>query len=137
MSRLHIALAAALVVAAPGASAFAQKIDGKQSVICAFMDSRECPADGVCEGGDADDLRLPDFIRIDFKKKRMSALDGERRGETTDYTRLERSGGFLVLQGIEGSRGWTLLIAEDGGDVVLTVSDSGTGFVVFGECTLP
>ncbi len=118
--------------AAPAAAAY----DGSSAVICAFMESVECTEDG-CTEGDADDVSIADFIRIDFKEKLLTLLDEERRGETTAIGRIEKLADRVILQGIEGSRGWTLSLLHDTGDIVFTVSGDGTGFVVFGECTNP
>ena len=122
------------VAAAP---AWAATFDGSTEVICAFMDAIECTSDGNCSQGDADDVSLADFMRIDFKKKRMLLLDEERRGETTAINRIEKLEDRLILQGIEATRGWSLSIDQETGDFVFTVSGQGSGFVVFGECTKP
>ncbi len=122
------------VVAAP---AWAATFDGSTEVICAFMDAIECTSDGNCSQGDADDVSLADFMRIDFKKKRMLLLDEERRGETTAINRIEKLEDRLILQGIEAARPWSLSIDQETGDFVFTVSGQGSGFVVFGECTKP
>ncbi len=122
------------VAAAP---AWAATFDGSQEVICAFMDAIECTSEGNCSQGDADDVSIADFMRIDFKKKQMLLLDEERRGETTAINRIEKFEDRLVLQGIEAARGWSLSIDQETGDFVFTVSGQGSGFVVFGECTKP
>ncbi len=122
------------VAAAP---AWAATFDGSTEVICAFMDAIECTSDGNCSQGDADDVSLADFMRIDFKKKRMLLLDEERRGEATAINRIEKLEDRLILQGIEAARGWSLSIDQETGDFVFTVSGQGSGFVVFGECTKP
>ncbi len=120
-----------------GPPAWAATFDGSTEVICAFMDAIECTSDGNCSQGDADDVSIADFMRIDFKKKRMLLLDEERRGETTAINRIEKLEDRLILQGIEATRGWSLSIDQETGDFVFTVSGQGSGFVVFGECTKP
>ena len=101
------------------------------------MNAIECTSEGHCSQGDADDVSIADFMRIDFKKKRMLLLDEERRGETTAINRIEKLEDRLILQGIEATRGWSLSIDQETGDFVFTVSGQGSGFVVFGECTKP
>ncbi len=117
--------------------ASAATFDGSTELICAFMEAIECDREGTCAEGEADDVVLADFVRIDFKKKQMTLLDEERRGETTAIQRIEKLEDRLVLQGIEGARGWSLSIAHGSGDTVLAVSGDGTAFVAFGECTKP
>ena len=121
------------VAAAPAAAA---TFDGSNTLICAFMDTVECTKEG-CSQGDADDVSIADFVRLDFKKKLVTLLDEERRGETTAIGRIEKLADRVILQGIERARGWTLSLRHDTGDIVFTVSGDGTAFVVFGECTNP
>ena len=58
------------------AQAFAE-IDGKSALICAFIDVNDCTEGGGCSVGDNESLGLPDFIRIDFAKKEITARDEE------------------------------------------------------------
>lgn len=133
MKRLAIVLAGAL-----GASPVAaEPFDGSQTLVCAYMQTYECNGEDACKPGDADDVRIPDFVRVDFGKKTITALDEERRGETTSIRHVERTEGRVILQGVEGGRGWSLLLSEATGTTVLTVSDDQDAFVVFGECTRP
>ena len=57
---------------------------------------------------------------------------------------LEKIDGKVIIQGaedgIEGVRdglGWSLALAEDTGQMVLTASGDEVGFVMFGACTIP
>ena len=133
MKRLAVLLAGFLW-ASPAASG---PFDGSAALVCAYMQTYECNGEKKCQRGDADDVRIPDFVRIDFDKKTITALDEERRGETTTIRHIERTEGRIILQGVEGGRGWSLLLSEATGDTVLTVSDDQDAFVVFGECTRP
>jgi hypothetical protein len=133
MMRLAFLLVAALA-ASPG---FADPFDGSDALVCATMQTYECNGESECKPGDADDVRIPDFVRIDFDKKLITPLDEERRGEKTTIRHMERSEGRIILQGIEGGRGWSLLLSEATGNTVLTVSDDQDAFVAFGECTRP
>jgi len=133
MRKLAVLLAG-FVWASPAA---ADPFDGSAALICAYMQTYECNGEKKCQRGDADDVRIPDFIRIDFDKKIITALDEERRGETTTIRHIERSEGRIILQGVEAGRGWSLLLSETTGETVLTVSDDQDAFVVFGECTRP
>ena len=127
-----------LLVAVLAASpAFADPFDGSQALICATMQTFECDGESPCKPGDADDVRIPDFVRIDFDKKVITPLDEERRGEKTTIQRIERAEGRIILQGVEAGRGWSLLLSEATGNTVLTVSADQDAFVAFGECTRP
>ena len=81
-------------------------------------------------------------IKTDLDYKRIVAtkgdlLDQERRGEATKIQRIEKPEGRVILQGVEGGRGWSLNLSQETGNIVMTVAGDGSGFVVFGECTLP
>ncbi len=115
----------------------AAPFDGSTELVCAFMDAVECTSEAPCSQGDADDVSLADFARINFKKKQITLLDRERRGETTAINRIETLDDRLIPQGIEGARGWSLSLLKETGDFVLVVSGEGSGFVVFGECAEP
>jgi hypothetical protein len=133
VKRLTLLLAGALA-ASP---ALADPFDGSDALVCGYMQTYECNGESECKPGDADDVRIPDFVRIDFDKKTITALDEERRGEVTTIRHMERSEGRIILQGVEAGRGWSLLLSEATGNTVLTVSADQDAFVVFGECTRP
>jgi len=43
--------------------------------------------------------------------------------------------GKLILQGVQGERGWTLMITEDSGQMSATITGAGEGYIIFGTCT--
>ena len=43
--------------------------------------------------------------------------------------------GQMVLQGTQNQLGWSMAIMEKSGQMVLTASGDGVGYVVFGACT--
>jgi hypothetical protein len=58
-------------------------------------------------------------------------------GESKNVTpikNVELVDGNIVLQGVEGSRAWSMVIAKETGKISATVSDNQVGFVVFGAC---
>ncbi len=124
-------------MSAAAAPTWAATFDGSENLICAFMYSFECHPDRDCKEGTSDDVVIADFVRIDFESKVMVLLDEERRGETTQISRIEKLDNRLILQGVEAGRAWSLSIDHGTGDLVLSISGEGTGFVVFGECTKP
>jgi hypothetical protein len=109
--------------------------DGSKPLLCAVTDSDVCVEDGDCVDGDAEDVRAPRFVRLDVNGKKVEILDAGREGEVTTVDRVVRSDGRLILQGVEGGRGWTLLVSETTGETTLSVSDEGGAFVTFGACT--
>jgi hypothetical protein len=125
-------------------SAMAGNFDGSKELICAVMDIAECGPGGKCQQVTAEDVGIPLFLKIDFKKNKISATHSDGTQKSTTIERSEKVDGKLIIQGaedgIEGVRdglGWSLAIAEETGKTVLTASGDEVGFVIFGACTLP
>ncbi|MGH8069115.1 MAG: hypothetical protein ACRERE_28535 [Candidatus Entotheonellia bacterium] len=57
-------------------------------------------------------------------------------GRESPIGSLARVNGKLILQGVQGERGWTLMIAEDTGQMSATISGAVEGYIIFGSCTL-
>jgi len=124
-------LAACLCAAAHPAAA-AGKYDGSTPLLCVPTGVTECGAEGECKRGTPESVNLPQFFRVDLKA--MGIRSEEQKRESPIKT-VERMNGKLILQGAEGERGWTMVIAEDTGRLSATVAADGEGFVVFGACT--
>ena len=91
----------------------------------------------------AESVNFPDFLNIDFKKKRITATKGGAIQRTSKIENRENVDGKLIVQGaedgLEGVKdglGWSIAINESNGKMVLTGSGDEVGFVVFGACTL-
>ena len=133
--RIALTFLVSLGLTALATSALAKgPYDGSKPLICTTHESESCIEDEACVGGDADDVNLPEFVRINIGAKKIEILDEGRTGETTKIRTVERVGAFTILQGIENGRGWTFLI-NDEGETVLTVTGDGVGWVAFGDCT--
>ena len=132
--QISLVLTGALLLAGP---ALADPIDGSEPLVCSTNQGHDCDSEGSCDNGDPDDVRAPDLFKIDFRKKQITVLDEDRRGEVTKASSVEKTERTIVMQGVEGDRGWTLLIAKESGDLTLTTADEYAGFVVFGECARP
>jgi hypothetical protein len=123
---------------------FAGDFDGSKALLCALMDFVECQPGGKCQPVTAEELGLPQFIRINFQEKKISGSQSGGSGKGTAIERLEEIDGKLIIQGaedgVENVRdgvGWSLAIAEETGKLVLTASGDEVGFVVFGACIAP
>lgn len=120
------------IALAPSAVAGAG-FDGKSQLICAATDAIECRAGGACIEGRAELVNFPPLLRIDFKKKRVFAMDvgGE---EVTSFEHVANKNGALILHGLEGVRGWSLTITHETGRMSVAVSGHDDAFLVFGAC---
>lgn len=124
--------------------ALAGDFDGSKPLLCAVIDIVECGSGGKCQQVTAEDVGIPRFLKVNFKKKTITATQASGNKKSTTIKNSEHIDGKLILQGaedgIEGVRdgvGWSIAIAEDTGNMVLSASGDDVGFVVFGACTLP
>ena len=115
--------------------------DGSKELICACMRIMECGPDGKCVEVSAGEIGIPEFLRINFQQKTISAPQWEEDQTPSRIENLERIDGKLILQGAEdGYRevrdgvGWSIAISEETGRMVLTESGDQVGFVAFGSC---
>jgi hypothetical protein len=119
--------------------ATAGDFDGSKPLLVSVGRILECtPVEG-CRDVSAASVGVPQFLKIDFAKKTIRPARGEEDSPNTTIERSERVDGKLMLQGAEDGYedlrdglGWTLSIAEDTGQVVLTASGDQVAFVVFG-----
>jgi hypothetical protein len=113
----------------------AGQFDGSVPLLCAVIQVVECGAGGECYPVQPEIAHIPRFLKINFKKKTISATEESGRKEVTRIKNIERVNGKLILQGSENGRGWTMVISEETGEMSATVSGEEVGFVVFGATT--
>lgn len=144
MKKLNVCGLAAIFFCLMSVPIFAGNFDGTRPLICAAMDVVECQPGGKCLQVAAEEIGIPQFFKINFEEKKISATlpDGSKR--STPIENLEKIDGKVIIQGaedgIEDVRdgvGWSLAINEETGKTVLTASGDEVGFVIFGACTLP
>jgi hypothetical protein len=122
-------------------SAFAGAFDGSKPLYCSLADAIECVPGVECQEVMPESVNLPNFLKIDFKKKRITATKEGGVQRTSKIENRERIDGKLIMQGAEdgvaGVRdglGWSIAISESTGKMVLTGSGDQFGLVVFGAC---
>jgi len=120
--------AAALCVAA--APALAADFDGSKALICSTIETHDCAIGTTCDRGLAEDINVPQFIRLDFAAKTMSA-----RGRTSKIGGFARSDGMLIIQGFENKRAFSATISEQSGKLVGAIAADEAGYLLFGACT--
>ena len=124
--------------------AVAGNFDGSKDLLCAVMDIKECLPGGKCHDVTAEEVGIPNSLRINFTEKKLSATFADGSQKISPIVNSEKIDGKLILQGaedgIEGVRdglGWSLALDEDNGKMVLTASGDAVAFAMFGACTLP
>ena len=122
--------------------AAAGDFDGSEELMCSCMRIIECGPDGQCKEVTAEDLGIPQFLRINFEQKTISAPQWGESQPPSPIENLEHIDGKLILQGAEDGikdvrdgLGWSMAISEETGRMVLTGSGDQMGLVVFGACT--
>ena len=131
--RTILSLLVILIVSFGASRVALAKFDGSVPLLCVPVQVVDCEFGGKCFTGTAEDVNLPQFFKVDFQQKLLSAIDDASR--TTKVTYTERDNGRLLMHGGQNGRGWTILISEETGKLSATISDEGVGFVVFGACT--
>ncbi len=116
-------------------AAWAEDFDGTKPLICASVDTLSCEPGVACESATADELNVPQFFRVNFDNKTISATrpDGEER--LTEMQSMELCEGELVLQGKQGGLGWSAAITQGTGKLSLSAVGDQVAFVIFGACT--
>jgi hypothetical protein len=119
----------------------AADFDGSKPLLFSVISVMECTLEDGCAKVTPESISLPQFLKIDFKSKRVTRAMEAQGKKGSEIKRMERIEGKLMLQGaeegIEGVRdglGWTLAIEEDTGKAILTASGEEVAFVVFGAC---
>jgi len=122
------------------ASASQAEPENEAGLICSTTHTVECDGtDEECHHGQGDTINFPRFFRVDFKKRKIHILDPGRRDEVTEVTHIARSEsrGWVILQGVEEGRPWSMLITEQTGRFSLVINEDDAAFNVFGACTSP
>ena len=137
MKKIKLMGLALLCIIVTPFSIAAADFDGSKPLLCATIETFECGFGIECRRGTAQSINLPQFLKIDFKEKKISGTRESGEVLTTKIENMERSNGKLVFQGTENNKGWNMLINEASGKMTITASDDQVGFVVFGACTTP
>jgi hypothetical protein len=124
--------AAALCVSG---AVFADEVTGSDALLCYALSAARCELDGQCEQRQPWELNLPDFLKLDLKAKRAVTTEASGFLRETAIRTVERGNGTILLQGVQGERAFSWLIAEATGEGTLTVSSPAAGLTVFTVCT--
>ena len=116
-------------------SGMAGDFDGSQPLLCATIKAVECGPEGECFHGMAESVNLPQFFKIDFMKKMITATTQAVDKRTSSIKNMERFDGKLILQGMGDELAWSMAISGETGKMVITASGEQVGFIVFGACT--
>jgi hypothetical protein len=133
MGKLIVIIFVAFICIVPHHLA-AAGLDGSSPLLCAVIEVFECSLASDCAEVTVEDVNIPQFIRVDFKNNKISSAEGNEEKRESAIKNFEQNNGMLILQGIEGGRGWGITVAEDTGKMTGTAAEDDGGFVVFGAC---
>ncbi len=127
-------------------SAWAQKSDDIPGpAICASQEALECAPIEGCKRVSLASINGPQFISLKPGEPHLIVTLPNGDLSTAKVERREKLDGKFIYQGSEEASaetdtddavGWTLLISEDTGHMVVTLSSEDAAFVIFGACTL-
>jgi hypothetical protein len=126
-SRVNLLAAALCFTVVP---AVAADFDGTKPLVCSAIEANDCALGIGCLKGLAEDVNVPQFIRLDFSARTISA-----RGRTTKLQNHSRANGLLTIQGVENDRAFSITVSESSGKLVGAIAGDEEGFMIFGACT--
>jgi hypothetical protein len=129
-----LAVFAIVLIAAPLGVALAGDFDGSEKLRCVPTDATECSGAGECKRVTVEEVNIPRWIYVDFKKKELSGTDSDGEDETTAIENVRTADGQTILQGAESGRAWSMVIDQVTGDMTVAIAGDETGFVLFGVC---
>ena len=115
--------------------AVAENVENVDKMLCAAGDVQICYENGECVPMTAWELSMPEFVVIDTKEKTVSTTKASGENRSTPFSMVERSEGFIYLQGIENERLFSFVIEEFSGSLTVSVVRDGFSVTVFGVCT--
>lgn len=108
--------------------------DGSRPLICAVSETFECEPGVECRQGTAESVNFPHFIKISFTEKIISSMPGKDPIRTTKIQSVAHANGNVVLQGVQSSKSWSMIVSETSGKITVSAADDQAGFVIFGAC---
>jgi hypothetical protein len=134
MNKTILLILALLLISGTPTHVLAGDFDGSKPLICAAIETFECEPGGKCHKGTAESIDIPQFLKINFKKKIISGTGEDGTVRTTKIENITRIPGKLIIQGVQKGKAWSTVISEVTGKMTLSASDDQLGFVVFCAC---
>ena len=135
MARMGAVLLFAATLCAVVSPVAAEDLTGADTFICSPSEIRLCTFDEDCAIVAPWVLNIPSFILFDLEKKTLSTTEASGQNRSTSVKNLERGDGLIILQGAEGGRAFSFMIAEDTGLMTASVASELGGTIGFGACT--
>jgi len=113
----------------------ADDLTGSDRFLCSGLQVTRCLPDGECESGLPWMLNVPQFILVDLNEKTLSTTEASGENRSSPFKNLEREESMIYLQGVEGGRAFSFVIAEETGLASIAVAMDGASVAAFAACT--
>src|SRR5688572_699580 len=114
---------------------FAEDLSGSDSLLCYGLSAARCEIGEPCEALAPWQLKLPDFVKLDLRGKRIHTTAASPEERETPLQSVQRDNGTILIHGAQGERAFSWLIDELSGDGTLSVAGHGQSVTVFTVCT--
>lgn len=104
-------------------------------MLCTVQQVTVCAPFAECSMESPLDWSLPDFIVVDLAAKSLSTTGATERPRASPISHLLRLEGHLFLQGVENKRAFSIVIAEETGELSAAVSTPDVNVSIYGICT--
>ena len=113
----------------------AKEITTKDQLICAISKTALCRENAGCTEGSVEIVNLPLLLRLNLEKKTIAStrLSGEQHSST--ILSVNTSKNNLILQGVQDGSGWSMTVDKKNGQMSVSSSLDGEGYIAFGVCT--
>jgi hypothetical protein len=116
-------------------SAVADDLSAARDILCSVQETHVCLEAAGCEDVLAEDMNIPQFLRIDTRSGKMSTTPASGENRETVANPVSRADGQLILQGVEAGRAFSLFIDEISGRATFASAANGRSVTVFAACT--
>ena len=136
--RIPLLLTLGVALAAPF-GAGAANFDGKSAVLCATLGAVQCAKSPGrshgCIRGPARGLNVPQFIKLDFGAKSVTATAETGVDKSSSIGSVTSGNGHLIVQGVDDGHAWSLVLEENTGHMTASAIGDEEGMMLFGACT--
>ena len=113
----------------------ADNLAGSDQFLCAVLDVTQCLDVEGCKQALAEDLNIPQFLRVNTRARSISTTPASGANRETKAQTVTRSEGSIVFQGVETGRAFSLYIDEATGLATFASVSDGRIVTVFAACT--
>ena len=128
-----VVMAGSLLCVATGVSAQAA-LDTSKPMVCAATQVVECGTAGDCARAEPQVFNLPVLFWIDTTNKVVESARAGGNKRVSMISGVTEAEGVTVLQGVDGTDGWSATVNRSSGQMTVVSAADGIGYVVFGTC---